>query len=191
MDRVGRCTARAKSTGARCNRQAIAGGAVCPVHGGRAPQVRAAAARRLAEADAAATLAELVPADAPPVANVAAELGRLAGELVAARGAAAGMVRHLDNLADPSGDGRPEVALWLGLIDRCGRLLEAMARLGIDAQRSAVEARHAEILADVMARTIGWVLAEVRAGSAPAEIEAGWRPIAGAHLRSLDEGPEL
>lgn len=44
------CSATAHSTGERCNRSAIRGGNVCQVHGGSAPQVRAAAKRRLLEA---------------------------------------------------------------------------------------------------------------------------------------------
>ncbi len=43
-----RCTARAKSTGEQCQRNAMAGGKVCRVHGGAAPQVRAKAQERLA-----------------------------------------------------------------------------------------------------------------------------------------------
>lgn len=42
-----RCIALARTTGERCRRWAIAGGRVCPKHGGGAPQVKAAARRRL------------------------------------------------------------------------------------------------------------------------------------------------
>lgn len=42
------CTAKAHSTGKQCTRRAIAGGRVCQVHGGAAPQVKASAAQRLA-----------------------------------------------------------------------------------------------------------------------------------------------
>ena len=44
----GKCKATAKGTGQRCQAWAMAGSEVCRVHGGRAPQVKAAAARRLA-----------------------------------------------------------------------------------------------------------------------------------------------
>lgn len=44
-----RCSARAKATGARCRRAPIAGGPVCRVHGGAAPQVKRAAEDRLRE----------------------------------------------------------------------------------------------------------------------------------------------
>lgn len=48
-----RCRAHRKS-GERCKRYAIAGGWVCMAHGGAAPQVRAAALRRLEEGAARA-----------------------------------------------------------------------------------------------------------------------------------------
>lgn len=44
-----RCTATARS-GTRCGRRPIPGGTVCNLHGGKAPQVRAAAQHRLLEA---------------------------------------------------------------------------------------------------------------------------------------------
>jgi CTP:molybdopterin cytidylyltransferase MocA len=42
------CTAHSKRTGKPCTRYAIAGGNVCIMHGGSAPQVKASAAARLA-----------------------------------------------------------------------------------------------------------------------------------------------
>jgi hypothetical protein len=46
-DEANRCTARSSRTGKRCAKAPIAGGTVCPTHGGRAPQVKAAAAARI------------------------------------------------------------------------------------------------------------------------------------------------
>jgi len=43
------CTARAKSTGKRCGNPPIHGGTVCPIHGGKAPQTVAVAAREVFE----------------------------------------------------------------------------------------------------------------------------------------------
>lgn len=45
---VRRCSARNRA-GGRCGRAPIAGGMVCHLHGGAAPQVRKAAAERIAE----------------------------------------------------------------------------------------------------------------------------------------------
>ena len=49
MDESKRCTATSKRTGLRCGLARIPGTTVCAKHGGAAPQVRAAAARRVAE----------------------------------------------------------------------------------------------------------------------------------------------
>jgi hypothetical protein len=49
MDESKRCTATSKRTGQRCGLARIPGTTVCAKHGGAAPQVRAAAARRVAE----------------------------------------------------------------------------------------------------------------------------------------------
>jgi hypothetical protein len=45
--RATRCTAHSARTGQPCRRWAIYGATVCPSHGGRAPQVRKAAAERV------------------------------------------------------------------------------------------------------------------------------------------------
>jgi hypothetical protein len=49
MDESKRCIAMSKRTGRRCGLARIPGTTVCAKHGGAAPQVRAAAARRVAE----------------------------------------------------------------------------------------------------------------------------------------------
>jgi len=54
MDENRRCTAHS-SSGERCKKAAILGGNVCQTHGGGAPQVRAAAMRRLEAAAEKAT----------------------------------------------------------------------------------------------------------------------------------------
>ena len=53
------CTARTSTTGARCRKAPVKGATVCASHGGNAPQVRAAAARRIATAEAVALAHEL------------------------------------------------------------------------------------------------------------------------------------
>jgi hypothetical protein len=55
-----RCTATAKASGEQCLRPAIPGGSVCRKHGGGAPQVKAAADRRILEASE--SIKELLPA---------------------------------------------------------------------------------------------------------------------------------
>lgn len=53
MGPLGRkCTATSKRSGKRCQRWPVNGSNVCPMHGGRAPQVKASAAKRLTLAEA-------------------------------------------------------------------------------------------------------------------------------------------
>ena len=59
MDGRRRCTAKAKQTGERCKRAPLRGAEVCKIHGGGAPAVRAAAARRVQEDAARRELAAL------------------------------------------------------------------------------------------------------------------------------------
>jgi hypothetical protein len=58
-----RCTATANRHGGRCKRSAIAGGRVCPAHGGRAPAVKRRAAERVALARAVELIGNDVTAD--------------------------------------------------------------------------------------------------------------------------------
>jgi hypothetical protein len=48
LTRVGKCTARSKTSGGLCRQPAILGGTVCRYHGGAAPQVKLKALERLA-----------------------------------------------------------------------------------------------------------------------------------------------
>lgn len=182
-----RCTASAKSTGSRCGQPVVPGAIVCRYHGGRAPQVAKAAARRVAVAEADRTLAALVPDDPRPVGDVATELSRLASEVVAARKAAARMVADLDAVADPfTGAAAPELALWSALVDKSTKLLGDMARLGIDARRQAVDENAAQMAATVIRHAMTWAAAEMRAGATPEDIETGWPAVMKAELRRLD-----
>jgi hypothetical protein len=56
---MARCTGTSKQSGEQCKRQAHPGAEVCVMHGAGAPQVRRAAARRLALAEAHAELVKL------------------------------------------------------------------------------------------------------------------------------------
>lgn len=66
--------------GSRCKRWSIRGGFVCPSHGGRAPQVRRAADRRLLEIAIHRTLAAW---SRSPAAREARERAELAGDRAA------------------------------------------------------------------------------------------------------------
>jgi len=78
----GKCKATAKGTGQRCQAWAMAGAEVCRVHGGRAPQVKAAAARRLAEQAAQQAVRTLgLPVDISPTEALLEEVRWTAGHV--------------------------------------------------------------------------------------------------------------
>lgn len=154
------------------------------MHGGRAPQVSRAAARRVAEAKAAGVLAALVPADTPPVTDVAGELVALAGDWSRPepqRG------RWSNASTRSPGTRAAQVELWLALVDRCSRLLADMARLGIEDRVAAITERTGETIVAVIERTMAWIFAELAAGATPADVADRWRPIIARELRRLPE----
>lgn len=64
-----RCTAKSKTTGEQCKQPAKLGGKVCHYHGGAAPQVERANARRIIEAlvgPALARITKLIEVDDVP-----------------------------------------------------------------------------------------------------------------------------
>ena len=84
---TGKCRATAKGTGQRCQAWAMAGSEVCRVHGGRAPQVKAAAARRLAEQAATKAVQTLgLPVDITPTEALLEEVRWTAGHVAWLRG---------------------------------------------------------------------------------------------------------
>lgn len=80
MKQHAQCTARASGTGSRCRKAPVKGATVCASHGGNAPQVRAAAARRLATAEAVALAQKLgLPITTTPEAALMSALNQAAG----------------------------------------------------------------------------------------------------------------
>lgn len=158
-----RCAATSKRTGRQCRRAPIRGGRVCATHGGSAPAVREAARRRLlttaALADASAVLAHEGLSD---VADPLMELGRLTGEARALTLALARRVNALDSVTVASVHGveqlRTEMALYERSLDRTGRFLEALAKLGYEERRVRVH----EDVGRQVADTIHAILADLQ-----------------------------
>lgn len=133
-----RCTAVAKSTGARCRRRAIAGGTVCTKHGGGAPNVREAARRNVERAAAVRAVAAYgLPVDVDPHAALLAELHRTAGH-VAWLG---DLVAQLDDLMVPTMFGLKPSA-WVELYQSERTHLVKVAR---DCVSAGVEERQVRI----------------------------------------------
>lgn len=68
---MAQCIATSRRSGERCKRPALAGATVCSKHGGSAPQVKAAAARRVEQAKASAATARLgLRVEGDPIAHM-------------------------------------------------------------------------------------------------------------------------
>ena len=123
----------------------------CRKHLGNAPTVARAAERERLEAEARAELARL---DVMPVGNPLEELQKLAGRVLAWEHAIGELVNRLSGIRYESEHGgeqlRAEVALLERAMDRCERVLVAMARLNIDERLVRVTERQASLVASVL-----------------------------------------
>lgn len=78
----GRCTGRSSRTGKPCQRYPVNGAKVCATHGGRAPQVKAAAkARQIQEAAELAVVTYGLPREVAPDVALLEEVHRTAGHV--------------------------------------------------------------------------------------------------------------
>lgn len=127
-----KCSAKSSRTGQPCGKWAVRGSNVCGTHGGSAPQVRAAARRRLQALAPFATsvLAELAsgvavdPSTGVPVAVPPGVRQRAAAELLKMSGA--GAPQELD-LAVSEGAPRPDLDTVLD-----AAITQALASRGIE-----------------------------------------------------------
>lgn len=162
-----KCTATAKRSGKRCTHYPMHGSTVCAQHGGKAPQVMAAAERRVVTAEASAIVRRLLAdPDAEPVYDPAWELARIAGRMGHAVDVLGERVNEIDaagrlEYADANLVRRLHVLVeaWERLLGEYRRTLTDMARLGIEA-RTAVrfEERAVEVYGDALARVLARVL---------------------------------
>lgn len=153
-----RCTAHNQS-GSQCKNPAVPGATVCRFHGGAAPQVKAAAQRRLALADAhlaAETLGLLV--DVSPEQALLDEVQRCAGMV-------AFYQRQVELLAEvnveklvpkgPFGQYRSE---WVKLFneerDRLTHTSAAAIRAGIEERRVQLAEQQGQLVAAVIRRIL-------------------------------------
>lgn len=178
-----RCTANRSGNRGPCGAWAMSGAVVCRAHGGRAPQVIAAAKERQLDAQVRQTLARL---DVDEVADPLTELGRLAGQVLAWKNALAERVNDLIALRyTAAGAGteqlRAEVALFERAMDRCVLVLGAMARLNIDSRLTAIS----EAQADMLIRAVNAGLAAAGVHG-PAAADA--RKAIGRELRLVNRG---
>lgn len=144
------CAAHSSRTGLRCKAFAIHGGTVCRMHGGSAPQVKAAARRRLAEEDAERLTRRFDLADAPRLTDPVGELSRVAGQVVYVLDALSERTRA-DSVAEL---GEAEFVALERALDRASRLLVEVNRLGLETKQAALNERQADIMLRILAGVV-------------------------------------
>ena len=143
-----RCKAH-RTDGQPCGNWAIKGGQVCRYHGGSSGHVKAAAQRRLAEQEAARAMAKYAP-DRKPLENPVEALLSLASEIEGWRKYMAGKVAELES-ADWRRDHRAGeqlhamIALYERSLDRAGRILTDINKLGLESRRVRLQEQQVEM----------------------------------------------
>lgn len=151
---------------------------VCATHGGRSPQARAAAQRRLAEASAAKSLAKMGVAT---IDDPAAELLTVAEESRALSKWLASYVVELQNRpgdADPA-ELRARLDAFAKQQERTSRMLAEITKLGLAEQRLALDAQRVQIVAELLDRVV------TALGHDPAD--SGVRLVIGREIRALPQ----
>lgn len=161
-----------------CSNWPMRGGTVCHAHGGRAPQVRRAAERRLAEHAARASLADVV---VDPIDNPLDKLAELAAEAWALKGHFADVVAQLRDqyrFTDDKGaehlDAR--VVLLERAMDRCQKFLADWVRLGFEERKARLDDARAQLVRVAIAGVLGELGLAVEAPGVRGALER-WLPV--------------
>lgn len=176
-----RCKATAKNTGKPCKNVPMRGQTVCRLHGGATRHSRAAAQRRLAQADAAKQLARLRGEEGvEPLGSPSEELLRCLGEMV-----------HLKNLLQErlaEADGGDDTTK-LGTLQAYATALERTQRAITDWERLGLQERVVALREADTHRVVHAVARTLRDHGVDAD-ERDVRDTLKRHLSRLREDPE-
>lgn len=180
-----RCAGHNK-TGKPCRKYPINGGTVCMTHGGAAPQVRAAANRRLAAGEAERSLRKtLADVDVHEITDPVDTFRRITSEVIALKDFFAERVADLNDelrFTDKRGNEQLDarVALYERALNRSGKFLETWIRLGMEERLTRVQ--------EQLARDVGNALLAAAAELGLDAEDDRVRSTLAKHLRVIDGG---
>lgn len=179
-----KCTATSKRSGKRCTAWPILGSTVCVMHGGAAPQVRAAAQARVVQQQAQAAVRKM---GWTAVTDPLTTLGDVAGEMLAMKERLGVIVDAMEDTdltgLDYKGQEyqRANVAAYSNLLNNLVTALSAMGKLNIDERLAKINEAQATGL--IAALRIGLAAIGINGEAArTAELAAG------RHLAKLGAG---
>ena len=151
-----RCAATNRS-GSQCQKAPVPGATVCRFHGGAAPQVANAAARRMVVADATATIAKR---DIKPVDDPVGELLKVIGEQVALKDALAERAAMLTDadITVTDRQGQQSLAAVLSAYEEslrhCTDALTKAAKLGLADRAQRIQLAQARAMNVLLKRAL-------------------------------------
>ena len=149
-----RCTAKSSRTSERCRQYAIKGSTVCGTHGGRAPQIkRAAAARSIRDQVSRLGLVEASPIDDPVAALM--DLGAEAIALVNALRFHVAMLERVGTEPGRLGEQlKPEITAYLGAIREAERIVVSIVKLNLAERLVRIDEERAQLVVTVIERVL-------------------------------------
>lgn len=175
-----RCTATAKGSGQRCKRAAIPGGTVCVKHGGGATQVRAAAQRRVVEAEVlAGPVAKLLDRYRPTGESLPDRMLGLCDQLGAMVGVLRVLVADLEVTSlfgpDHLGDHRAHVlvTMYRDFLAEYRVALRDATAMRLDESRARLMEREGELVAGILRGVLEDLLAALAALVSAGHLDVG------------------
>lgn len=164
-----KCTGKSKTRqGEPCGNWPVRGATVCRNHGGSAPQVKAAAARRVVEGQALKAVSAL--GKWSPVTDPLTALADVAGEVTAVKDFLRGLVEQIVEVeqrhAGLSGGGETlrstddkgaeqlnaKFQAYMTMLDRTVSTLATIAKLNIDERMARIDEARAEMIREALRR---------------------------------------